>query len=154
MTHRLLCLGNELHGDDGFGPAVARRLAGEALPSPWQLHLGAAGMPDVLALLQDCESAIVVDAAAPAGQPGRLREWAADEVPAEAAPGGHGQGLGDALRALRALGTAWPPMRILSVEMAAVTPFRMSLSPPVEAAVEPAVARLRAWMQRPAEPGR
>lgn len=143
----LLCFGNELHGDDGFGPAVGRRLAAQPLPPSWQLHqIGTCGL-DALALLQDCETAILIDAAAPDGQPGRLRELDAAAVPVEAALAGHGMGLGFVLRALQAGGgTPVPALRILTAEMAAVDMFRMDLSPAVAAAVDPAAARVRDWM--------
>ncbi|MEX8518183.1 MAG: hydrogenase maturation protease [Leptothrix sp. (in: b-proteobacteria)] len=142
----LLCFGNELHGDDGFGPAVGRRLAALPLPPPWQLHqMGTRGL-DALALLQDCEAAIVIDAAAPDGQPGRLRELAASAVPVETALAGHGMGLGFVLRALQASGAPLPALRILTAEMTEVRMFCMSLSPAVSAAVDAAVVQVWHWM--------
>lgn len=146
MRRHLLCFGNELHGDDGFGPAVGQRLAAQPLPPPWQLHqVGTRGL-DALSLLLDCEAAIVIDAAAPDGQPGRLRELDASAVAVEASIVGHGMGLGFVLRALAASGGRQPALRILTAEMADVSPFRMSLSPPVAEAVDAAVVQVRGWM--------
>jgi hydrogenase maturation protease/hydrogenase 3 maturation protease len=149
--HALLCLGNELHGDDGFGPAVGRALAAHGLPAPWQLvQAGTRGL-EALAALQDCEAAIVVDAAAPAGQPGRLRRWQPAQVALEDARADHGLGLGWVLRALQSLhGPATggvPRLCILTAEMSELAAFRLGLSDPVQAAVPEAAARLRRWMQ-------
>lgn len=150
-THALLCLGNELHGDDGFGPAVGRLLAAQGLPAPWQLvQAGTRGL-EALAALQGCEAAIVVDAAAPAGRPGTLRSWQPQEIAVEDTPGDHGLGLGwvlDAWRSMQAHASLpLPPLRILTAEMSTLAPFRLGLSAAVEAAVPLAAERVRAWMQ-------
>ncbi|ACB33615.1 hydrogenase maturation protease [Leptothrix cholodnii SP-6] len=152
MRRHLLCFGNELHGDDGFGPAVGRRLLAQPLPRPWELHqIGTRGL-DALSLLLDCEAAIVIDAAAPHGQPGRLRELDVSAVATEASIVGHGMGLGFVLRALQASGEPRPALRILTAEMADVSPFRMSLSPAVAEAVDAAVVQIRLWMSDDAAP--
>ena len=148
--HALLCLGNELHGDDGFGPAVGRALAAQGLPAPWQLvQAGTRGL-EALAALQDCEAAIVVDAAAPTGRPGRLQTWRPEQVALEDARADHGLGLGWVLRALQSLhaaaGTPAPRLRILTSEMSDLATFHIGLSAPVQAAVTDAVARLQGWM--------
>ena len=146
MRRHLLCFGNELHGDDGFGPVVGQRLLAQPLPPTWELHqVGTRGL-DALSLLLDCDAAIVIDAAAPDGQPGRLRERDASAVAVEASIVGHGMGLGFVLRALQASGEPRPALRILTAEMADVSPFRMSLSPAVAEAVDAAVAQVRDWM--------
>lgn len=153
----VLCFGNELHGDDGFGPAVGRRLADDParpLPPTWQLHqIGTRGL-DALALLHDCKTAILVDAAAPQGHPGRLCEPDPAGLVPEQTLAGHGLGLGGLLQALRALhGEAGPTarpgpvLRLLTAEMSALTPFRLGLSEAVEAAVAPAAAQVHQWMQ-------
>ncbi len=149
----LLCLGNELHGDDGFGPAVGRALAEVGLPAPWQLvQAGTRGL-EALAALQDCEAAIVVDAAAPDGMPGRLRRWQPEHIALEDARADHGLGLGWVLRALRSLHEASPGaaprLRIMTGEMSGLASFSIGLSAPVLAAVPEAVALLQHWMREP-----
>lgn len=146
--HALLCLGNELHGDDGFGPAVGRVLAAHGLPQAWQLvQAGTRGL-EALAALQGCTAAIVVDAAAPAGEPGRLREWRPEHIALEGAPADHGLGLGWVLRALEPLtAPASPPrLRILTAEMSELATFRIGLSTAVQAAVPEAAVQLQRWM--------
>lgn len=153
--HVLLCLGNELHGDDGFGPAVGRMLAAQGLPRPWQLvQAGTRGL-EALAALQDCAAAIVVDAAAPAGQPGRLRRWRPEEIALEDARADHGMGLGWVLRALQSLQADLPRqaprLDILTAEMTELAGFHIGLTPPLQAAVARAVAELQRWMREGAD---
>lgn len=145
MRH-ILCFGNPLHGDDGFGPAVFARLAQRALPAQWRaFEAGCRGI-DALALLEDCDEVVIVDAAAPAGRPGRLFLPAVDEVAVESALPGHGAGVGYLLQAFQAMHGRLPPLRIVAVEMAAVTPFRAALSMAVADAVDAAVALIERWV--------
>lgn len=145
--HRVLCFGNELHGDDGFALAVGRQLAAQGLPAGWSLHeVGTRGL-DALALLLDCQTALLLDAAQPAGQPGRLAELDPRTVPVETGLAGHAMGLGYTLQVLRSSGAPWPALRLLTAEMAAVQPYRLGLSAAVQQAVAPAVQQVRAWMQ-------
>lgn len=148
----LLCFGNELHGDDGFGPAVGRQLAAQGLPPGWQLRQMDTRGLEALGPLQDCEVAFLVDAAAPAGAPGRLDEFAVDALAAEPVQAGHGMGLGFLLQALAALRPqGLPRLRLLTAQMAGHRPFDLTLSPPVARAVPDAVRRLRGWMQEAAD---
>ncbi|ANE57166.1 hydrogenase maturation protease [Methylomonas sp. DH-1] len=142
MMRHILCFGNPLHGDDGFGPAVYQRLA--QLPLAADVRLFDAGTPGLaaLALFRDCAEAVVVDALAPAGHPGRLLELAAAAIPLESSAAGHGHGVGYLLAALAVMPEPAPTVRIVGVEVAAVEPFRPGLSAPVAAAVERAVALL------------
>jgi len=145
MMRHILCFGNPLHGDDGFGPAVYRRLA--QLPLADSVRLFDAGTPGLaaLALFRDCGEAIIVDALAPAGQPGRLVELAAAEIPPEPTAAGHGHGVGYLLAALAVMPEPAPILRIVAAEAAAVEPFRPGLSAPIAAAVERAVALLSVY---------
>lgn len=147
IRHLVLCFGNELHGDDGFGPAVGRLLTdpdGTPLPPGWAVHqIGTRGL-DALALLHDCDTAILIDASAPQGRPGRLHEPASIGI--EKADG-HGTGLGWVLRALRAGDGPQPKLRLLCAEMSEVSMFHMHLSAAVAAAVAPAAAQVRGWME-------
>lgn len=66
------CFGNVLRGDDGFGAAVAARLAEASLPADVRvLELGIGGIHLVYELTADVELLVVVDAVdlgRPAGQ--------------------------------------------------------------------------------------
>ena len=143
-TH-IVCFGNELHGDDGFGPAVYRRLMALGVPPGWRLFATGSRGLDALGLFEHCLQTIIVDAAAPAGHPGRLTLPSAAEVSQELAIDGHGAGIGYLLRALPAIGLRQNP-RILAVEMSALTTFQIGLSAPVEAAVDAAIPLLCQWI--------
>lgn len=144
MRH-VICFGNDLHGDDGFGAAVCQRLA--ELPLPADVRVFAAGTRglDALALFEDCDEAIVVDAGEPAGQPGRLGFPVAETLAEDSSLPGHGAGVGYLLRALAALGQT-PRLRIVTAEAAALTPFHTELSPEMQRAVEETVPLLRDWL--------
>lgn len=146
MRH-ILCFGNPLHGDDGFGPAVYQRLA--ALPVPADLKLIDAGTPGLAALawFKGCDEVIIVDALAPAEQPGKLYDLTPDMIEPETEVPGHGIGVGYLLRALQALAEPLPAIRILAAEASAITPFSLELSAPVALAVDQAVARLKDLFQ-------
>ena len=144
---QILCFGNPLHGDDGFGSAVYQRLAD--LPLPDGLRLVDAGTPGLaaLALFQDCDEIIIVDALAPGGVPGRIRHLMPETIELESSLPGHGIGVGYLLRALAALPERTPRIRIIAVETSAVTPFQPGLSDPVARAVDEAVALLRGYFK-------
>lgn len=141
MRH-ILCFGNPLHGDDGFGPKVYERLA--RLPAPRNLRLFDAGTPGLaaLALFEGCEAVVIVDALAPGNRPGQLVQLAPEDLVAEPVLPGHGLGLGYLLRALAALPGPVPKIDILAAEALSVTPFQPGLSQPMARAVETAAARL------------
>jgi hydrogenase maturation protease len=142
---RILCFGNPLHGDDGFGPAVYQRLA--SLPLPEDLCLIDAGTPGLaaLALFRDCDEVVIVDALAPGGVPGKLSHPLPETIAAEASLPGHGVGVGYLLRALAALPEPAPRIHIIAAEASAVTPFQPGLSEPVARAVEDAVILLSGY---------
>jgi hydrogenase maturation protease len=67
------CIGNIFLGDDGFGCAVARRLAGRTLPEGvLVVDFGIRGFDLAYALLEGYETTIFVDAAPRGGEPGTL----------------------------------------------------------------------------------
>ena len=67
----LIGLGNPLRGDDGAGLELARMVASRA---PWARVAGHEGEPTgLIELWEGASLAIVADAAAAAGEPGRVR---------------------------------------------------------------------------------
>ena len=141
MRH-ILCFGNPLHADDGFGHAVYQRLA--ALPLPSDLRLFDAGTPGLsaLGLFQGCDEVIIIDALAPGGVPGRLSQLMPESIAVESVLPGHAIGVGYLLQALAALSEPIPALRIIAVETAVVCAFQPGLSVPVANAVSQAVALL------------
>ena len=130
-------IGNPDRGDDGFGPAVADRLRGR-VPSGVRV-LERSG--DVLALIEDWagfSAVIVIDAAAPISQPGRIHSFdlAADPLPVGFARGStHAFGIAEAVELARSLDRL--PCRLVAylVEGSRFV-IGAPLSPPVAAAVD------------------
>jgi hydrogenase maturation protease len=146
-------IGNVFLGDDGFGVAVAQRLAGRALPAGVRVvDFGIRGIDLVHALQDDPDAAILVDALPGPEEPGTLTvlepEIGADE-PAALEP--HAMDPVSVLRTARRLGAA--PGRTLIVGCQPLTRMTgeepdvvMELSPPVAAAVDEAVALVEALL--------
>lgn len=147
----VICFGNELHGDDGFGPAVHARLA--AAPRPGHVRLLRADIAGLAAIgcFEGCGRAIVVDALRGFGPAGSLHtldpaDFAADAARAEAPAGFHGAGLGALLQLLPAALDRLPRISLIGVEAARVAPFSPGLSASVAARVGEAAAHIReAW---------
>jgi len=146
-------MGNAIRGDDGFGPAVARRLAAASLPADVEVaEVGIAGIDLVQRLMDGYEGVILVDAIDHEKPPGTIVEleptvpdvtglsW--DELHAI---------LGDAhetkparvLLMARSLGCLPPHVRILGCQPE-TTDAGIDLSPAVAVAVEHAVGRIGA----------
>ena len=99
-------VGNPMRGDDGAGPAVARRVRAAAPPGVAVLeHDGEPGA--LLEVLEGVAAAILVDAVVTGAAPGTVHRF---DVGARALPaplGGvstHGLGVADAIELARALG--------------------------------------------------
>lgn len=144
MRH-IICFGNPLHGDDGFGHAVYQRLA--SLPLPENLRLYDAGTPGLAALMlfQGCDDAFIVDACTLGGEPGRINQPLPETIIAEASLAGHGIGVGYLLQALAALPEPMPRIHIIAVEIVTAKAFQPGLSAPVSKGVDEAVALLSSY---------
>ena len=140
-------IGNVFMGDDGFGVAVAQRLAVRELPAGVRVvDFGIRGIDLVHALQDDPDAAILVDAVPGEAAPGTLtllEPELDDEGPAGLEP--HAMDPVSVLRTAARLGAA--PGRTLIVGCEPLTRMRgdepdvvMELTPPVAAAVEEAVA--------------
>jgi hydrogenase maturation protease len=133
-------IGNIFLSDDGFGPEVARRLAGRALPENVKVvDYGIRGMHLAYDLLEGYDGLVIVDALARQGTPGDL-------VVLEVGPEDLGTGDFDAhgmepvavLASLGSMGGELPPTYVVGCEPVDVSEG-MGLSPEVQAAVEPAI---------------
>ena len=144
-AHRIMVIGigNPDRGDDGIGPVVAAKLAGR-LPPGVAL---AARSGDMLALIEDwadADALICIDAAAPAGMPGRIHRLdpTVAELPREpVVASSHAFGLAEAIALARALHRAPARIVVYAVEGCQFdggTP----LSPPVAAAADAVADRI------------
>ncbi len=109
------------HGDDQAGWAVASRLEGAAGVTAVIVRGGA----ELLLAWEGFDEVVVVDAAAPAGRPGRVtrREWPAPDLESTPLASTHGLGLADALRMAEALGSLPGRLIIYTIEAAATEPL-------------------------------
>ena len=146
MRH-IICFGNPLHGDDGFGHAVYQRLASLSLPQNTRLFdAGTPGL-NAMTLFNHCTEAVIVDAMASCGEPGRLHVLEPQELAEEACIPGHGVGVAYLLQAISALDAIRPQIRIIGVEALNITPFHPGLSGPVAKAVDETVAYLAPYFE-------
>jgi hydrogenase maturation protease len=145
MSKRVLVagIGNVFLGDDGFGPAVAQRLAGMELAREVEVaDFGIRGLDLAYALGRPYEAVILVDTVARGGLPGQLQVIEPDLGSEDAGPfDSHRMDPLAVLQLARRLGSL--PAQILLVgcepgEVAARESMAMSLSAPVAAAVEQA----------------
>jgi hydrogenase maturation protease len=142
MAARVLVagVGNLFLGDDGFGPEVARRLAGRSLPAGVRVvDYGIRGMHLAYDLLEGYDELVILDAAPRGGRPG-------DVVVLEVGEGdfgtgefdGHGMEPTAVLSSLGSLGGRLPRTYVVGCEPADIDEG-IGLSPSVAAAVDPAV---------------
>ena len=142
MTVLVIGFGNPDCGDDAAGPLVARLLAGRVAARVLERH------GDALALLdewRDAEALVLIDAAAPMGNPGRIHhlDIAAADLPRDLAVGStHAFGLPEAVALSRRLGTLPARAVVYAIEGICFDPG---------AAVSPAVAEAVAALARQAQ---
>ena len=138
-------IGNVFLGDDGFGVEVVRRLAARELPEGVRvMDLGVRGFDLTYALLDGYDAAILVDATLRSGPPGTLYVIDPDRAgsPASEAIDTHAMTPARALSLVRMMGGEAPLLRLVGCEPASLGDEDapgIGLSPPVVAAIEPAV---------------
>jgi hydrogenase maturation protease len=135
-------IGNVFLGDDGFGVEVVRALAERRLPPDVRVaDFGIRGIHLAYEMLAGYETVILVDAVARGGAPGTLYVIEPDlQAPAGPADA-HSMELTSVFAFMRSLGGKPPVVRVVGCEPADVGDG-MRLSPPVAAAVTPAVEKI------------
>lgn len=153
MTRTLVAgFGNVLRGDDGFGVEVVRRLAerGAASESVELLDVGTGGIRLAQELITPYERLIIVDAMTRGGVPGSLYTLAVDGVLPTREIDMHTTVPSRALEVARAFGPLPPEICLVGCEPGEVDELAIGLTPPVEAAAEEAVVRVRRLLAMPA----
>ncbi len=143
MSARILVagVGNIFLGDDGFGPEVARRLAGHPLPQQVRVvDYGIRGMHLAYDLLDGYDALVLVDALPGRGQPGDVSvlEVGPDDL-GNSEFDAHGMGPVAMLASLGALGGELPRTLVVGCQALDVG-AGIGLTPVVEAAVDVAVS--------------
>jgi hydrogenase maturation protease len=134
-------IGNLFLGDDAFGVEVLRRLSQRPLPEGVRaIDFGIRGVDLTYALLESWDAVVFVDATKRGGEPGTLYliEPQASGSPSIAA---HAMDPARVISLAGEMGKLPPVLRVLGCEPAG-TEEGIGLSPAVEAAVEPAIARI------------
>lgn len=133
--------GSELRGDDGFGIAVMRRLAerGCLEEDVELLEVGTGGIRLAQHLLGSYQRLIVVDAIAGDKAAGALYIRRVESVAPAADIDLHLAVPGRALAVAQALGALPPEVYLVGCQPLRVEDLSLTLSPPVEAAVDRAV---------------
>lgn len=143
MLH-ILCFGNSLHGDDGFGMAVYETILPRLKDRPDVRVLPAATLGlSTLGWFASCQQAILVDALQFQQQAGRLHFFAERGLlqsgPSLAL---HGGDLRYLLQAVMISFPKPPQLYILGAEVVAAAPYQPGLSEPISRAVDEACAYL------------
>jgi hydrogenase maturation protease len=110
------------HGDDQLGWIAVDRLR-PRLPAGISAHKVPGGL-ELLECLKGQDSAVVIDAAAPAGRPGTIRSfaWPSPALAGCAPLSTHGLGLIDALNLAEALGTLPRRVSVYTIEAKQLSP--------------------------------
>ncbi|MFH8348877.1 hydrogenase maturation protease [Streptomyces sp. NPDC018045] len=149
-------VGNVFLGDDGFGVAVAQRLAAESLPEGARAaDFGIRGVHLAYELMNGYEGLVLVDAMRRGEAPGTVYVLEPDGVTQELpGPGGatapamdaHDMAPETVLTVLRRLGVRLPWVTVVGCEPAALEE-EMGLTPPVLGAVDVAVRLVRELLE-------
>ncbi|SDX91396.1 hydrogenase maturation protease [Modestobacter sp. DSM 44400] len=145
-------IGNVLLGDDGFGPEVVRRLAGQH-DFPEEVRIvdyGIRGLHLAYDLLDPWDGLILIDALPDRGDPSRIvvLELGAEDVPAGGQVDAHSMDPATVLASLAALGGKVPQITLLVGCQVTDVDERIGLTPPVEQAVDEAVRTVQALLTR------
>src|SRR5947209_14219676 len=147
-------IGNVFLGDDGFGVALADRLARHELPAGVEVRdFGIRGMDLALAMQDGYDAVVLLDATPRGESPGTLYVIEVeDEAGVEATPDPHGMDPLAVLALVRAFGSVPPPTYVVGCE----PQTRMSsddedlvvqFSEPVRIALDPAVGLVKSLVQ-------
>ena len=108
-------------GDDGLGIAAIERLQRAQLPAGIELLDGGCGGLSLLPLLEDCQQAIIIDAADFGAPPGSIRilsEKQLDKIPPQSSrPTSHQPGLAEILHISNQLGQL-PRLSLICMQVA------------------------------------
>lgn len=141
-------VGNIFLGDDGFGVAVAQRLAGEPPPAAEVADYGVRGVHLAYRLLEGVDALILVDALRRGGAPGTLYVLEPDgEAAAAGAVDAHSLDPAAVLAMVSQLGGRTLPTVVVGCEPESLEEG-IGLSPSVERAVEEALPLVRRLVAR------
>jgi hydrogenase maturation protease len=130
-------IGNIFFGDDGFGPEVAKALAGESIEGVTIADYGIRGMHLAFELTSGYDRAFLIDAVPRGGAPGTLYVIEPEIRETGLAPDAHRMDLENVFAFIRTIGGKPPPITIVGCEPSQAEE-EIGLSEPVRRAVAPA----------------
>lgn len=143
MHPLIICIGNDMRGDDGIGGEIGRQLA-DLGPASWDI---CEAEDDALALMdawQDRDAVIIVDAIEGDGRPGQICRLDANSGPVSSILNdvtSHGLGLAHSIELARSLGRLPAQCIVFTVEGINFA-IGANLSPEVEKAVPVAIGKI------------
>ena len=145
-------IGNVFLGDDGFGVALAERLAARPLPGVEVVDFGIRGMDLAYALGEGWDAVLLLDAAPTGRPPGTLSVIEPDLDVVEPSIDAHGMDPVKVLGLARALGGPLPRTLVVAcapevVMTGAEEDVVAELSPPVRAALDAGVELVESLLQ-------
>ncbi len=148
-------VGNVLRGDDGFGPAVVRRLTG--LPTAVKVvETGIGGIALLQELMDGYDGLIVVDAVDRGASPGTVFEIEPEVGEAVHVPDIHLANPERVFNMAKGIGVLPERLLIVGCQPSHLEELGEALSPPVERALDVAAAMVeqtvRTWLE-PGAPG-
>lgn len=136
-TIHILCFGNVLHSDDGFGEAVYHALNNTQLPDEAVVYnVGVAGL-NALSLFENCRYVILIDALRHGTEIGQLHDFDPDKegLYDQELDTGHQAGLLYLLHAVKSMMNTPPTIAVMGVTIQDVHAFNIGLSPIIAATV-------------------
>lgn len=148
LPGHIVCFGNELHGDDGFGYHIYLKLIELAWPEDVAVfYAGIAGI-NALDFIQNCRWAILVDALMDKGQAGEVLVLKPTELPTGNRPSSsHDNGLQHLLELMHAVYDQCPEITIVGAVVPGVQPFTPGLTAPALKAIPEAIRIIRRLAQ-------
>ncbi len=113
-------IGNIFFGDDGFGPAVARALAGDPPSGATVEDYGIRGLHLAFELVSGYDRAFLIDAIPRGGAPGTLYVIEPQPRDSGTAPDAHRMDLENVFAFVRTIGGEPPPITLVGCEPAIV----------------------------------
>ena len=148
----ILCLGNEIISDDGFGPEIARQLTLHGdLPEQVEVIFASVAGFNLLDLLTGREKVLIVDTILTGRvAPGTLHIFPADALaPSRNLTTSHQISLPTALELGKRIGAQMPRVvEVVAVEAEDLETLSEELSPSVRAAVSEALDLIKVWISQ------
>ncbi len=150
----ILCVGNLLMSDEGFGVHAARRLERESWPPNVRVVEGGTDGFRLMNVIRDCDRLIVVDTIKGGGAPGSIYRFARDDAPKGRLPqmtSAHQVGILEVLELSELIGDV-PETVFIGIEPESLA-MSMELTPLVAGKMERVVELVRAEALAAAEVG-